>query len=345
MTRGTRYFLVGSAVVITLGLGTGLVAYYNGSLPLGLASRSADVELAYVPADAAAVAFADVRAVMNSEFRQKLRQVIPTGEELGKFREELGVDLERDIDTVAAAYLGTAQTPQSAVVIVRGRFNDIQIEGLATQHGGVVSEYNGKRLLTMTPQPAAGATDTPMAGPPPVAAVAFLEPGVLALGEGSAVRRAIDAGASGDDIRKNAELIGLIDEMRGSGNAWFAGRLDAVTKQGAMPAEVAGHLPAVNLVAASVHVNGGLRGLLRADARDDQSAEQLRDVVKGALAAGRLMTSQNPKMDAMLNSLQISGTGKTVSVNFTVPTELLDLLNGIAAANHLGAGAGTAIHK
>ena len=34
MTRGTRNFLVGSAAVVVLGLGTGLLAYYNGGLTL-----------------------------------------------------------------------------------------------------------------------------------------------------------------------------------------------------------------------------------------------------------------------------------------------------------------------
>ncbi len=82
------------------------MAYYNGGLPLGLGGRSADVDLAYLPADAAAVGYADVHAIMNSEFRQKLRQILPTGEEMGKFKDELGVDIEHDIDTVSAAYLG-----------------------------------------------------------------------------------------------------------------------------------------------------------------------------------------------------------------------------------------------
>ena len=58
---------------------------------------------------------------------------------------------------------------------------------------------------------------------------------------------------------------------------------------------------------------------------------------------GRLVTGQNPKMDAMLNSLQITGTGKTVGLTFTVPAELLDMLNGAAAARQLGTG--TAIRK
>ena len=91
MTRGTRFFLAGSAFVVVLGLGTGLVAYYNGGLPLGLSQ--AEANLGYIPADAAAVGYADVHAIMNSEFRQKLRQVLPTGEELGHFKTELGVDV------------------------------------------------------------------------------------------------------------------------------------------------------------------------------------------------------------------------------------------------------------
>jgi hypothetical protein len=99
------------------------------------------------------------------------------------------------------------------------------------------------------------------------------------------------------------------------------------------------------VVAASVHINGGLRGTLRADARDDKSAEQLRDVVKGALAAGRLMTGQNAKMEAMLNSLQITGTGRTVGLSFALPAELLDVINGAAAAHHLSTGDAQRIHK
>src|SRR6187455_461201 len=152
MTRSIRYFLTGSALVVFLGLSTGLIAYYNGGLPIGPAKANGD--LTYVPADATAVAFANVGAIMASDFRQKLRQVLPTGEELAKFRDELGVDIERDIDTVTAAYLGGQSTPESGVVIVRGRFNTGQIEALATQHGAVVEDYKGVRLLSM----AAGST-------------------------------------------------------------------------------------------------------------------------------------------------------------------------------------------
>jgi hypothetical protein len=40
----------------------------------------------------------------------------------------------------------------------------------------------------------------------------------------------------------------------------------------------------------------------------------------------------------MLNSLQITGSGKTVGLTFSLPTQFLDVLNGIAAAQGLSHG-------
>lgn len=341
MTRSTRNFLVGSAAVVVIGLGTGLLAFYNGGLTLG-GSRGVAGDLAYIPADSAAVAYADVHAIMNSQFRHKLRQVLPTGEELVRIKAELGVDIEKDIDTLSAAYLG-GTTAESGLVVVRGRFNTQQIEALATQHGAVAEDYKGKRLLTMNvsgrPVTAGGMHQlTEAASGHGMPAVAFLEPGVLGLGEAAAIKKAIDANQSGQDIRKNAELYAMMSEVAGTGNAWVVGRIDSLTSQVGLPTEITEHLPAVNMVAASLHVNGGVSGLLRVEARDDKSAEQLRDVVRGALAAGKLVTGQNPKVESMLNSLQITGSGKSVGLSFAVPAEMLDLVNGVAAAHQLGSG-------
>ena len=88
MSKSTRLFLTGAAVVVLLGLGTGLVAYYNGGLP-GVRETS-DEELAYLPANAVAVGYADVRTIMSSEFSQKLRQILPSGEEKEKLQVPVG---------------------------------------------------------------------------------------------------------------------------------------------------------------------------------------------------------------------------------------------------------------
>jgi hypothetical protein len=43
---------------------------------------------------------------------------------------------------------------------------------------------------------------------------------------------------------------------------------------------------------------------------------------------------KDAKLDAIINSLQMSGTGKTVGLSFSLPSEVIDMLgaaNGIAA--------------
>src|SRR5256885_15924670 len=102
MTKRTRYFMFGAGLVLLMAVGTGLVAFYNGGLPM-LRSTSGPQDLAYLPSGASAVAFANVHDIMNSEFRQKIRQVLPTGEEKDKLLQDTGIDLEHDIDTVVAA--------------------------------------------------------------------------------------------------------------------------------------------------------------------------------------------------------------------------------------------------
>src|SRR6478672_11400631 len=102
MTKQTRYFLGGSPALLIVGLGTGLVAYYGGGFPSLSASRSGPSELAYVPADSAVVAFANVREVMDSQLRQRLKQVMPQEQGQKEFQQETGIDIEHDIDYVVA---------------------------------------------------------------------------------------------------------------------------------------------------------------------------------------------------------------------------------------------------
>src|SRR5438445_91774 len=147
MTRKTRYFMGGSAAILVAGLGTGLVAYYGGGFPSLSASRTGPAELSYVPADASVVAFANVREVMDSQLRQRLKIALPQEQGQKEFEAQTGIDIEHDIDYIVAAM--TAANPQepSGLVVARGRFNTTQLETLAREHGGVVEEYKGKRLV------------------------------------------------------------------------------------------------------------------------------------------------------------------------------------------------------
>src|SRR5215470_12393538 len=190
MTKKTRYFMGGSAAVLVAGLGTGLVAYYGGGFPSLSASRSGPSELSYVPADAAVVGFANVREVMDSNLRQRLKVALPNENGQKEFEERTGIDIERDIDYVVAAMTGTgADTTDhpNGLVVARGRFNTTQLETLAREHGGVVEEYKGKRLIRVTDadgnkSDVTNDADRPARARERTLMLAFLEPGLVGIG-------------------------------------------------------------------------------------------------------------------------------------------------------------------
>ena len=97
------------------------------------------------------------------------------------------------------------------------------------------------------------------------------------------------------------------EQMALAPDAWVVGNFEAI-RQGA-PSEIQQHIPAVQWFAVSINVNGGLNGVLRADARDEKAGEELRAVVNGVLAAGRLVSGQDKRIEAMLNGVQVTGAG------------------------------------
>jgi len=320
MTKKTRYFLAGSAAVLAAGLGTGLVAYYTGGFQPVSASAVSN-ELRYVPADATVVAYADVRAIMDSDLRARLKVAMPMHEQgQREFQAQTGIDIEHDIDYVVASLTTGLQKP-APLVVARGRFNDTQLEALIREHGGTVEDYKGKRLIVCT---------TNAHGDMPIqtgsVTLAFLEPGLIAIGDTAAVKTSIDAQLAAHSITSNNEMMELVSEIGQSNNAWAVGRFDVLASQANLPEQVSSRLPQLKWFAAAGHVNGGLSGSLRAEARDDQSAENLRDVVRGFLGLARMQAQADPRTSALIESLQLTGTGKTVALSFTVPAEVLDMI-------------------
>lgn len=335
MIQRTRYFFVGASLVMVLGLCTGLFAYYNGAIPLSAATGPS--ELSYVPADATAVAYANVRTVMDSEFRQRLREVLPTGEAQDELQNELGLDIEHDIDTVVAGFTGDPTRP-GGVVVVRGRFDQDMMETKAVQHGAVVSEYRGIRLVLSPEMDHSGEGDVEL---PTQAGVAFLEPGLLALGDEATLKRAIDASADRQDITQNQELMGYVAEMEVGSSAWIVSRVDAESLPAdGVPEQLQAQVDSVRWVMANANINGGLSGRLRAEAADDEAAEQLRDLVRGGIAAMRLMSGEDQRVQTLINSIQLQGAGRTVAVQFSLSPDVLDALNALAGMGGDGGGSG-----
>jgi hypothetical protein len=305
--------------VLLVGLCTGMVAYYAG-LPMGAFGQSQTLsELNYVPSDAALVAYCDVQDVMRSELRQRVNKSMPHREQgQEQFEKETGINLEHDIDRVVAFLVPGETKDYTGMMVATGRFDALRLEALAREHGGTVEDYGGTRLITR----AGGPDGRSMT-------VAFLQPGVVAVGDTANVRRAID-GVGGQNITTNQEVMNLVREVD-DGNAWAVGRFDALMARANLPQGVASQIPAIRWFSASGQVNGGVAGLLRAETGDEQAGQNLRDVVNGFLALARLQASSQPELQVLVNSLQVSGTGRTVALSFSLPVEVLEALGSISA--------------
>ena len=335
MTKKTRYFMTGSAAVLAGGLCTGLVAYYGGGFQ-ALVASTGPTELSYVPADASVVAYADVKSIMHSELRQRFKQSVPMpmGEEgQREFFEKTGIDIENDIDYIVAAAtaLPGSGNPPNGVIVARGRFDVVKLEGLAVEHGAQVQEYKGKRLLTLNhgsstvEAPADGTAVTTQTNNK-TGVLAFLEPGLVALGDLTSVQRAIDAQLSAHSITSNNEMMDLVTDIEQTNNAWAVGRFDLIASQAKLPDEIAGKIPPVKWLAIAGHVNGGVSAQLRAEANDDQAAENLRGVLNGVISLAKLQGQNDPKLTSLINSLQLTGSGTTVRLSFSVPAEIFELM-------------------
>jgi hypothetical protein len=336
MTTKTRYFLFGGTAFLAAGLVGGLAAYYTGVPVFGALSGEPEA-LQFVPEEAAVVAFADVHAVMDSEVRKQIRDMLPeratTAEADGRraFEQHTGVDVERDIDHVVAYLLPAAEQDgrDEGLVLATGRFDQPRIERLIQDHGGVEETYLGKRFIVrrfQAPEPQAASPDGVHE-----MAVGFIKPDLIAVGTSTALRRAIDLQTgTGLDITRNDEFMSLVRDSD-DGNAWAVGRFDRLLSHGRVPKEIVSRLPPITYLAASGHVNGGVSGRLRAEARDEASAQQLHDVIRGFGALAKMQSGSRPELANILQSFQLQADGNTVVLSFALPVEIIQTLVQIAA--------------
>jgi hypothetical protein len=271
-----------------------------------------------------------VRDVLNSQFRQRFKAVEPSEDEKNEFEEKTGLNLEQDVDSVIAALMpkeNLAQNPAGAfLILAKARYQPALLEKLALEHGGEVGEYGGKTLITHRDINDRGETDIVMA-------VGFVEADLVAFGSLESVKASIDARASNRNVVSNNELMKLVNEIDNA-NAWAVGRFDAIAGKAGIPAEIAAQMPAISWFSAAGHVNGGVSGTFKAETKDEATAQNLRDVLRGFLAMAKMQAGSKPGMQQLADSLILSGDGNNVALSFSIPTEVLDVLESMAKGRH-----------
>ena len=102
-----------------------------------------------MPRDAAVVAYADVREIMISDVRQKIRRVVPAVGRMGSAssRTRPASTSNPTSISVVASLQPLPDGKTAGLVVARGRFNEVKIEALMREHGAQVEDYNGKRVI------------------------------------------------------------------------------------------------------------------------------------------------------------------------------------------------------
>jgi hypothetical protein len=259
---------------------------------------------------------------MNSDLRQRMRRaVMQRLQEDGQreFETATGINIETDVDRIIACLDPSGPSGMgSGLLLARGRFNEGQIEMLMRDHGAHIEDFKGKRLIVAT---------APNGGD---FALTFVDPGLAAFGSRSLVEHAIDLRTTGgDSALGNADLMAQVQSIE-SGNAWAVGRFDVLRSKANLPESIANQLPPITWFAVSSQIDTGLRGTLRAEARDPEAATNLRDVVRGFLALAKLQSGTKPEFQGILQSFELSGTGNTVAISFDIPGETFDALAALA---------------
>ena len=314
MTRQTRYFVLGANGLLLVGLCAGLFAFLSRGPALVVPVNGAE-EFSYVPADASVLAYANVREVMLSDVRTRIRQVSPNGVGQQQLEQYLGLNLEEDIDHVIAFLApGSDQGRPAGLVLFRGRFDLTRLEEVARAAGATVDTYNGTRLVSV---------DTGDAG---TLAMGFMEPGLVAVGDLGTVQLAADRRSGGADITSNSQMMALIERVDVESNVWAFGRFGDLGNLGLLADGVLEGMPAVSAFVVSGHVNGGLGGSLALEGSDETVGQNLRDAFRGFVALAQAFTAGDPAWQTMVESLQLGGVGTAMTLSFRVPSEALDFV-------------------
>ncbi len=311
MTTRTRYVLLGGAGVMAVGLAGGLAAWVSSSLPPLVAQERPD-ELRYVPPEATVLSFANVREVMDSELRRRLREIQPELDGQREFQERTGIDIERDIEYIVGGLVPDGSDDTSGIAILAGNFDADRLETLALEQGGAASDYRGSRLITIADESVA---------------MAFLEAGVIAIGAEALVKRTIELPFAGGGVDSNDSLMGLLRHVERGSTAWTIGRLDDPRGGDWLPDEVESQVSQVAAFAAGARVNGGVSGTLTAETRDEETGRNLRDLLQGFLALARLQVGSRPELSGLLDSIRLTAIGTNVTLAFELPSDaILELL-------------------
>jgi hypothetical protein len=244
-----------------------------------------------------------------------------------KFLAEAGLDPAKDIDVITFALRpNQASGEDDALVVAEGRFDAAKISAALLSRGAKeITTPSGKYFFVKEESHDGEDADGG-------AAIAFVARGYVVMGTEGAVKSALSTVARGGSGFLTSTLGGQIARIDSSASAWMiadVARLSksAESKEGTQnTATIFAAVKKMTYVTMWTTDTGNALRFGGTALSDDAETRQLvEDTIRGALSAARLAAQEkDPDLVELLRKVEVKHDGEGVSVEATVPADLLE---------------------
>jgi len=307
-----------------------LLAMFFASFATAAPRKGVAHSLALLPGSAEFVVSLDTFALRKSdlvtEMEKHFDSIPEAAENYRRFVQESGIDPRQDTDQVLLSMRQVDGRDGSGfLLIAQGRFGSSRLVEVAAEKGGkvVVLEDGTKIWISQSATTETGATSSRK-----IVALAQPDPGTLLFGEQSEVVRVLDvlSGRAASEP-KDAKLRDLLSGVDRRAPAWailnssaLAARLSAEVGQNSQEWKAGSAISKVESVTLMGWVGKDVDFKARVAAQDSETAGLVADMVRGALAAGKLAAKdQDPELLKILQDTKLTQEGSTIELEARIP--------------------------
>jgi len=270
--------------------------------------------LKFLPPETVGVAVIDVAGLLNAPLVQDSLKKVPLPPNFQEFVDGTGINPPTDVDKVTVAKIGQ----KDAIVVVQGRIDKLKVEQFLKDKGKQADAYLGQTIYYDNDS-----------------AIALLD-NVVLLGQVDAVKKALDQIQLPGSSPLRSDLTAAIQTIDAGNQVWAVGEFsinDLGTAGVRGPAPVVEMLKALQSGTYQMRVDTDIHARATGTFADQDSAKNVADLVKGALAIAKLQVAkQQPDLLHALDGIQVSNSGTTITVTVTESGDLLKKLQGVRTA-------------
>jgi len=310
-----------------------LLAMFFASFATAAPRKGVSHSLALLPGSAEFVVSLDTFTLRKSdlvaEMEKHFDSIPEAAQNYQRFVQESGIDPRQDTDQVLLSMRRVdGRTESGFLLIAQGRFGSSRLVDAAVEKGGkaVVLEDGTKIWISQSATTEAEGTSAGPSGK--TVALAQPDPGTLLFGEQSEVVRVLGvlSGRTAPEP-KDAKLRDLLSGVDRRAPAWailnssaLAGRLSAEVGQNSQEWKAGSAISKVESVTLMGWVGKDVDFKARVAAQDSETAGLVADMVRGALAAGKLAAKdQDPELLKILQDTKLTQEGSTLELEARIP--------------------------